>query len=103
MDNKPSRGRDFDFGGGDRATRGMSTSVEVSVSALENLFSEIEGAIDLSGDSTPSGAESSTTHCHDPYSLFGRGSPSSVVVLLPILAFTWSVIPMQGLARSHTF
>ena len=101
--NDASRGLDFDFRGGDRTTCCMSTSVVVSVSDLEKLFSEMEGAIDLFGDSTPSGSESSTTHCQVPYSLFGRVCPSNVVVPMTILAFSPSAMSNDRLARKQTF
>ena len=84
---------DFGFGGGgDRTPCCTSTSVVVSVSDLEKLPSEMEGAIDLFGDSTPSGPESSTTHCQEPYSRFGRLCPSAVVVPMTILVFSPSVM-----------
>lgn len=101
--NDASRGLDFDFGGGDRTACCTSTSVVVSVSDLEKLLSEIEGAIDLFGDSTPSGPESSTTHCQDPYSRFGKDCPSNVVVPMTILAFSLSVTSTNRLARKQTF
>ena len=52
--NDASQGMDFDFGGGDSPTCCTSTSVVVSDSDLRSLMSEIEGAVDLLGDSTPS-------------------------------------------------
>ena len=70
--NNPNRGLGFDFVGGDRTSCCVSTSVDVSVSDLEKLVSEMEGVIVLFGDSSPSGPESSTTHCQDPYSRFGK-------------------------------
>lgn len=81
-----SRGLDFGFEGegGDRTPCCTSTSVVVSVSDLEKLSSEI----DFFGDSAPSGPESSTTHCQDPYSRFGRLCPSAVVVPMTILVFS---------------
>lgn len=90
--NEASRGLDFGFGGGDGTTCCTPTSVVVSVSDLEKLLSETEGAIDLLGDSIPSGPESSTTHCQDPYSRLGRVWSSNVVVPMTILAFSPSVI-----------
>ena len=101
--NDASRDLDFDFGGCDRTTCCKSTSVVVSVSDLEMPLSEIEGAIDLFGDSTPSGPERSTTHCQDPYSRFGRVCPSNVVVPMTILAFSPSVMSPDRLARKQTF
>ena len=101
--NDASRGLDFDFGGGDGTPCCTSTSVVVSVSDLDKLVSEIEGAIDLFGDSTPSGTESSTTHCQDPYSRFGRVCPSTVVVPMTILAFSSSVMSTDWFAREQTF
>ena len=101
--NDASRGLDLDFGGGDRTACCTSTSVVVSVSDLEKLWSEIEGAIDLCGDSTPSGPESSTTHCQDPYSRSGKDCPSNVVVPMTILAFSPSVTSTNRLARKQTF
>lgn len=83
--NEASRGLDFGFGGGDGTTCCTPTSVVVSVSDLEKLLSETEGAIDLLGDSIPSGPESSTTHCQDPYSRLGRVWSSNVVVPMTIL------------------
>ena len=97
--NDASRGLDFDFGDGDRTDRCPSTSVVVSVSDLGKLFSEIEVAIDLFGDSF----ESSTTHCQDPYSCFGMGCPSNVVLPMTILAFSLSVTSTNRLARKPTF
>lgn len=98
--NDASRGLDFNFGGGEGTTCCSSTSVVVSVSDLGKLLSEMEGAIDLFGDSTPSGTESSTTHCQDPYSRLG---PSPVVVPMTILVISPSVMSMDRLARKQTF
>ena len=74
-----------------------------SVSDLEKLLSEMDGVIDLFGDSTPSGPESSTTHCQDPYSRFGRGCPSDVVVPMTILEFSPSAMSTDRLTRKQTF
>lgn len=99
LPNNASRGLDLDCDGGDRTTCCTSTSVVVSVSDLEKLLSRIEGAIDLFGDLGPSGPESSTTHCQDPYSRFGRDSPSDVVVPMTMLEFIPLVMSTDKLAR----
>lgn len=103
-----SRGLDLGFGvggggGGDRTPCCTSTSVVVSVSDLEKLPLEMEGEVELFGDSTASGPESSTTHCQDPYSRFGRLCPSTSVVPMTILAFGPSVMSADRLARKRTF
>ena len=100
-----SRGLDFGFGdgagGGDRTPCCTSTSVVVSVSDLVKLPLEREGEVDVFGDSIPSGPESSTTHCQEPYSRFGRLCPSVVVVPMTILAFGPSVMLMDRWVMSE--
>ena len=78
--NDASRGLDFNFGGGC-----MLTSVTASLSDLVKLLSEREDRI-LLGVATPSGLESSTTHCQDSNSDVGRGGCSSTGVPMTKLA-----------------
>ena len=98
VDKDPNRGLVLGLCCGDETTGGTSTSVVVSVSVLE--ISEMEGAIDLFGDSTPSGTESSTTHCQDPYSRLGRGCcPSDDVGAITRLVFNPSATSTDTLTK----
>ena len=101
--NDASQGLDLDRDGDDRTICCTSTSVVLPVPDLEKLLSSTEGATELVGDSGPSGPESSTTHCQDPYSLFGGVSGSGIVVPMTILAFIRLVMLTNRLARKLTF
>ena len=96
LDNDASQGLDFDCGGGDSTPGCTSTSVVLPVPDLEKLLSLIEGAIDLVGDSTPSGTGSSTTHCQEPYSRLD-GVPITILAIIPL------VTSRVRLARKQTF